>query len=285
MKVATSKDATVVRPKVWTRFHLEILVEGGGYLDNAPKRVTAPEGVAAIGLAKHWARLSPGTLYPIVMVRRPPTLIPPAQHRQHVSSVTPDRRPSAGRLPVLPLARLPLHPAASALYLPPHPLTLGWVSSAPPPTDLLSGSGQGARKWMMSPRQPKPSPVDIPLPPPTYRASQREGDAPQVERAPGRHQGRQPPPPALSTPPPLPSRCLRSPPLHRPPASSPNPAKQSLELGRAASVAQAIPCHQTKPPPHLWSSSQRRGGGAQKGVAWPASQETTRHLLNSTAVP
>lgn len=45
-------------------FHLEILVEGGVYLDNAPQRVTAPEGVAAAGPAKHWARLSPGTLYP-----------------------------------------------------------------------------------------------------------------------------------------------------------------------------------------------------------------------------
>lgn len=53
MKVATPKDAIVVRPEIGHGFHLEILVEGGGFLDNAPKRVTMPKGVAAAGPMKN----------------------------------------------------------------------------------------------------------------------------------------------------------------------------------------------------------------------------------------
>uniref|UniRef100_A0A0E0QF48 Uncharacterized protein n=1 Tax=Oryza rufipogon TaxID=4529 RepID=A0A0E0QF48_ORYRU len=74
----------------------------------------------------------------------------------------------------------------------------------------------------------------------------------------------------------FPMRCLRSPPLCHPPASLPNPDKESQEVGHTALVAQAIPCRQATTSILQWSSPQRRGGCPQReGVAWPTSKETS----------
>jgi hypothetical protein len=65
-----------------------------GYLNSALKRVTMPEGKVTVG-PKNWAKLSLGTPY---HHGTSPNPNPPSEHRQHMASAIPDRRPSVGRL-------------------------------------------------------------------------------------------------------------------------------------------------------------------------------------------
>lgn len=140
-----------------------------GYLNSAPRRVTTPEIIAVVALIKHWDKLSPGTLCnTISMVHRPPTPVPPFEHRQHVAYATRNRHPSACRLPVVPSARLPLRLVASAL-------TQACYTKLP--VRILTVSDlREPRQRTPSPWQPKSSPVDQPLPPPCQKAQCKEGE-------------------------------------------------------------------------------------------------------------
>ncbi|KAF0894295.1 hypothetical protein E2562_038119 [Oryza meyeriana var. granulata] len=90
--------------------------------------------------------------------------------------------------------RLPLHPAASALYPASTPLSaisgpLRIAAHQPP----LRIRPRRAQDWVALPRKPKPSPsVGPPLLPYLWSSPQRSGGAPPGGRVPGRHQVRRP---------------------------------------------------------------------------------------------
>jgi hypothetical protein len=126
-----------------------------------------------------------------------------------------------------------------------------------------------AWKWTMSPRQPKPSHVNVLRPLPTYRASHREGEHFQKQRGCSADikLGRRPYPvssalyPATTFPRTI-SRLLRST-THQPPCW--------IQPWRAQSWATLLrwtkpsPVVKPSPPPYLWSSLQKRGGRPQRG--------------------
>lgn len=198
-----------------------------------------------------------------------------------MASTAPVQRPTADRLPVLPPQDFHFTPLPAPSTRCHSLATLSWAAGLPPPrrpsTSFLNPAKE-AQKWTMFLRQPKPSLVDVPLPPPTYVTSHKEGEMLHEQRVhsidikgygSARHQRSLPRHH-------FPMRCLRSPPLCHPPASLPNPDKESQEVGHTALVAQAIPCRQATTSILQWSSPQRRGGCPQKeGVAWPTSKETS----------